>query len=414
MKSYQQINKKSKSAASIKSSPNKFMQNKSSNNSKNGNNNNNNNRSNKGSNVRSVNKIDKIFSPTTQSNNFVNYTASMKNSSRSDGSIIVSHREYIGDINTEIVNNSFVISNSIQVNPGLFQSFPWLYRIAQNYESYTFKKLAFEFQTASSTLSQSSILMAFDYDPADPAPSSKIEMMQYHSACRTQVWNSLICAADSKDLKKFAKEKYIRSGPLPAGQTIQNYDVANFYLAYTSSTSSSFAGELYVTYEVELQTPQAQSPASYLYNSTYKSYTVLDLSEYAPLTKPLLQSSTAINNIIEGGLPITLNINGSTMSFPLIGEYLVVLQMFYSDAVSVNDGVFPTISGTTPALDYEFSPFGSTSNVGSTGVVCSVLTVKTTQVNQAMTWNFTPCLVADVSGHLLVVTTADRDVISIA
>lgn len=410
MISYQQINKKSRSAASIKSSPNKFMQNKSSN-SKNGNSNNNN-RSNKGSGVRSVNKIDKVFSPTTQSNNFVNQTASMRNSNRSDGSIIVSHREYIGDINTEIVNNSFVISNAIQVNPGLYQSFPWLYRIAQNYESYTFKKLAFEFQTASSTLSQTSILMAFDYDPADPAPSSKIEMMQYHSACRTQVWNSLICSADSKDLKKFAKEKYIRVGPLPAGQTIQNYDVANFYLAYTSSTSSSFAGELYVTYEVELQTPQAQSPASYLYNSTYKSYTVLDNAELTTLTKPLLQSTTASNNNIEGGLPITLNINGSTMSFPLIGEYLVVLQMFYANAVSVNDGVFPTISGTTPALDYEFQPFGSTSNVGATGVVTAVITVKTTQVNQAMTWNFTPCLVADVAGHVLVVTCADRDVIS--
>jgi hypothetical protein len=58
-------------------------------------------------------------------------------------------------------------------------------------------------------------------------------------------------------LLKFGIQRYVRSAGVPANTDIKTYDVGRFYVA-TSNTPSSptTLGELYVTYEIELITPQ--------------------------------------------------------------------------------------------------------------------------------------------------------------
>lgn len=396
------INKnKQQGAPRVQGSQNKLTQNRSQKKNKKpkNNNNNNNNRN-----------ISSVYSPTSLSNNFVNKQASMKSTTKSDGSVVVRHREFISDIRIE-QSSDFTLYQTLPVNPGIDNSFPWLYKIAQNYESYTFRKLVYEFETTSSTSSQASIMMALDYDPNDPAPPSKMKMMQYHNSTRTQVWNNMCCSADQKDLKKFAKEKYVRNGqPLGVRETLQNYDVANFYLAYSSSANIGLAGELYVSYEVELQTPQSSEISDKPIDLTRKFRSELTgVGDVNALpTAPFTKSVQPSLNEDEGNLPVT--VTNSAIQFPLVGQYLLVIQIEFNGTIDQDS---PTISGITPGLVYDFQPFTQTSN--GLSIATTLMSVRTNDRDQQLTFNYSPLPTSGatrVTGHLIVCTVADYDVIS--
>lgn len=63
--------------------------------------------------------------------------------------IIITHREYIGDVITSGTAGAFK-TNTYYINPGLNKTFPWLSQIAQNFESYRMLGCAFEFKSMSS------------------------------------------------------------------------------------------------------------------------------------------------------------------------------------------------------------------------------------------------------------------------
>lgn len=60
----------------------------------------------------------------------------------------IQNREYIMDIVSGSSANSFNY-NTFDLNPGSSVTFPWLNRIAQNFESYRFHGLVFEFKSMS-------------------------------------------------------------------------------------------------------------------------------------------------------------------------------------------------------------------------------------------------------------------------
>jgi len=58
------------------------------------------------------------------------------------GSIIISNREYVGDIFAPSTSGVFEVQ-AFPLNPGLEQTFPWLAQLAANYEEYEFIQLVF-------------------------------------------------------------------------------------------------------------------------------------------------------------------------------------------------------------------------------------------------------------------------------
>lgn len=164
---------------------------------------------------------------------------------------IITHREFIADVAGSVA----FAASEYAVNPGNSAVFPWLAQIALRYESYVFKRLHFEFETVSSTLTAGSIMMACDYDAADNAPVDKQTLMSYAQATRSAPWQECSFAAKSSDLTKFTRERYVRGDTPPSGD-IKTYDVANFFLATQGMTNADAVGELYVSYTVELRTPQ--------------------------------------------------------------------------------------------------------------------------------------------------------------
>ncbi len=175
-----------------------------------------------------------------------------------DGKIVVKHREYIG----EIAGSVAFSATSYSINPGLSSTFPWLSTLAANYESYKFRDLKFEFETEKSTSTNGSLMMAVDFDAADSAPASKTTLMSYQNAVRSAPWCPCEYRSSGDDLRKFGVQRYLRSAALASNLDIKTYDVGNLIVATSGNADTTTLGELYVSYEVELHTPQLSASAS--------------------------------------------------------------------------------------------------------------------------------------------------------
>jgi len=106
-------------------------------------------------------------------------------------------------------------------------------------------------------------MLAIDYDAADAAPASKHDLMDIWNSIKGAAWQSFCVDGDTKDLRKMANKRYVRSGPLADNLDIKTYDVGNLVWG-VSGAPATFGGdgvtplpigELYVTYDVELETP---------------------------------------------------------------------------------------------------------------------------------------------------------------
>jgi hypothetical protein len=166
----------------------------------------------------------------------------------------ITHREFVGDITGTAL---FALSKHV-INPGMPGLFPWLSKIAINYETYNFTKLQFHYETAVSTTTSGSILMAVDYDAGDADPLDKRQLMSYAHAVRSAAWQEDTYSCHVADLSKFVKERYVRKEEEKGD--IKTYDVGNFFIA-TQGTPAAEMGELYVSYTVVLRTPQSAGVA---------------------------------------------------------------------------------------------------------------------------------------------------------
>jgi hypothetical protein len=226
-----------------------------------------------------------------------------------DARVRVRHREYIGEVVSTGV--AFQVT-SYPINPALVTTFPWLHNIAEVYESYVFKNLQFHYETECSTNTAGSVMLGIDYDAQDAAPVSKQQLMTYHGAVRSACWNQCCFSADSQDLHKFGIQRYMRSGAVPGGSDIKTYDVGTFYIAL-SGVAAGTVGELYVSYDLELCTPQVNAVAQ-INNLSGKASTVT-----GTIPNPFQGA------VVTGGLALTAGTNVLTLVTP--GEYIVSVNI---------------------------------------------------------------------------------------
>lgn len=246
----------------------------------------------------------------------------------SDGRVRIRHREYIQD-----VSGSIAFSNSsLNINPGLASTFPWLSNMAMNYESYLFRKLRFDFETAKSASTSGEVILAIDYDASDAAAATKSQLMSYYSAVRGPTWTEISCIADPSDLQKFGVQRYVRNAPLASNLDIKTYDVGILNLATNGCADTSALGSLFVEYEIELITPQTPSGTS--------SY--LDSAKVTG-SSPSLSSWFGTTGTVAGNLPVTAS--GNTLTFNCVGQFLITYQAS-GTTMTVGNGVQ---SGTVAA-----------------------------------------------------------------
>lgn len=177
--------------------------------------------------------------------------------------IYISNREYVTDVYGP--GSSAFTNQSLYLNPGLQQNFPWLSQIAINYEEYDFDKLIFIYRStidignANTTGQSGSVIMVCDYNAAHAPFDSKEAMMQYHGAVSGKATDDLVCGIECDPNKTNMNEGFVRSSPVPYGEDIKTYDHGVFQFALVNiptAMQNQQLGELWVEYSVRLRKPK--------------------------------------------------------------------------------------------------------------------------------------------------------------
>lgn len=274
---------------------------------------------------------------------------------------VIEYREYIGDIISAGVANTFRIQG-FPINPGMPVSFPWLSQVAQNYEMYRLEKCAYEYRTFSSDALNStntalgSVIVAVEYDSTDNPYQNRQQMENSAYAMSAKPSESFSVPVDTRASQSFSGNKlYIRTinnpwfnNNTPTYGDLKTYDVGTLYIATTGFQGTSVnCGSLYVSYRVRLFKPVMNNPGMSVltciaYPQTLASVSATDLFGSALV-------STADNiGIVQSGNVITIPANTIPLNTCLFFEWYCVGV----NTASVNPPAAPTLVGFTTLSEY--------------------------------------------------------------
>lgn len=320
-------------------------------------------------------------------------------------------REFIGNVTT----STTFVNRSYPINPGLASSFPWFSQIAANYDEwvpngicYEFKSFLADFNGTNATLGN--VIGGFEYDSLDPTYATKVEMESSVGAISLRGNQDGIFGAECSRMERSAPTLYTRTGSIPLGGTVTNYDLGNFQLATTGfSNSTDLAGELWITYDITLfkeqlvggqvgntlqmvnvqgATPSNTSPIGSL-------ATIGSATQYGTLKLGLIPSNTTSPDVI------------SLPSYIGTGSYRFVFRWFGSSSAAIT---FPTLLGVNMSLissngapDLNFGPL-TTNGTGTFFVAILDRTFQVTAPGASLTVAHDGSLPLGSTAFTLVVT----------
>lgn len=230
------------------------------------------------------------------------------------GGVRIRHRELIGTVNGSVA----FTATKFACNPGLSATFPWLAPQAVQWEQYRFHRLAFEFITRTSTATVGSVLLAPDYDPRDPSPSSEAQVSAYQDAVEDAAWRDQRCVLNVDSMHSLGPRKFVRSAAIGLSD-IKTYDAANFFMCTTEEVNTNAVGKLWVDYDVELYVPQIGSSTS---------SSSLDASLYSQVA-----SQTLASNVGEAVAFDTTVLDNLGIGTPAVGVFTPPAGNYRLDAL---------------------------------------------------------------------------------
>jgi len=266
-----------------------------------------------------------------------------------DRGVRIAHHEFLGDVTS---NTAFTVTQ-YSLNPGINTTFPWLSSVAQAFQEYELNGCVFYFKSTSANALNSTntalgqIIGAVQFNPYQPAPANKIEMLGLSGAADGKPSESNLYAVECKADMVVFRSKLIRTSAV--SDDLAKYDHGNFYLGAAGSQANAIVGELHIVYDVLLKKPKLwNSGPSVGWYSHIASWT--GVSNTTPLG--------VSNAIVKDNLGITTS--GQTVTIPA------------------------TVVTTGTRYEIQASWTGS----GAVGVVPPVITcTNCTNVNTYWTWN---------------------------
>ncbi len=269
------------------------------------------------------------MAPQAMGMRMVTTVPSFKGGSRNQ-SVLVGHREYLGDI----TSSTTFSATSVAINPGNAGMFPWLSFFAMGYESYRFRKLRFLTIPISSAQKDGQVFLAVDYDAADSAPVSKVEVYQYKGAQSAPAWCPCESVCDPIDENALGRQRYMRFGALASNLDIKTYDVGNLIVGSANFAAAAVCASVFVEYECEFYTPQYSM-------SAFAQAFSARITAAGSVSKTALYGTAAT---VGGGLDVTAS--GNTITFNRPGQYLVEQRV---TGTGLAAGTNPSLSGTAAA-----------------------------------------------------------------
>lgn len=180
---------------------------------------------------------------------------------RNSQSVIVRHREFLGDISGSI---AYTVQRTMSINPGLEGSFPWLSTIAQNFQEYTIRGMVYHYvPTAGDAVSSTnnalgSVVMSTNYRATATAPGSKMEQLNEYYSNDARPSEAFCHPIECDPRENPYNVQYVRAVAVPSTEDPKTYDLGTFYLSTSGMQADGIVvGELWCTYEVELRKPIA-------------------------------------------------------------------------------------------------------------------------------------------------------------
>lgn len=240
-------------------------------------------------------------------------------------SVIVRHREFLGDI---AGSTDFTVQRTITLNPGLTSSFPWLSAIAQNFQEYTVKGMVFHYvPTAGDAVSSTnnalgSVVISTHYRSTAAPPTSKLEQLNEYFSNDARPSETFCHPIECDPKENPYNVQYIRNTAVPATEDPKSYDLGVTYVTTAGMQAAGITvGELWCTYEVELRKP------------IVTALTGADMPVYLATSPSILKSGTALAaglTPVRSTLAATLSGTATsfTVSLPagLAGNYCVILM----------------------------------------------------------------------------------------
>lgn len=231
-------------------------------------------------------------------------------SSSREGGIVIRHREYLD----EAIGSDAFNASTLSLNPGLPVTFPWLSTIANSFETYRFKRLWFIYKPSCPTTVGGKVILSVDYDANDPTPLSKVQQLQNKTMVDGPPWTEFRVELDPRDMDSLGPRHFTRVNFAGVtGQDVKTYDVGRLVMSTSGFTAPfSVCGELWTEYEIELFTPQPNSPSQYS-----EKFVPATFSAAAPF-------GTAVGTI--SGSALFTHVDGTHLNCFCPGEYLMVVN----------------------------------------------------------------------------------------
>lgn len=177
-------------------------------------------------------------------------------------SIRIRHKEFLGNISssTSFSNRSYAL------NPGLESSFPWLSQLAKNFECYRFNGLVYQYRSTSADALNSTntalgkVVAACEYNANDPDYGSVAQFYGSQFAISGPPSKNMLAGVEcDQRFLPFNGLQLVRTGPVPSGSVIHDYDHGKFQFATDGSQAAAQIGELWAVYDVTLISPSADN-----------------------------------------------------------------------------------------------------------------------------------------------------------
>lgn len=282
----------------------------------------------------------------------------------SDDTIRVKKREFIAQIDAY---QSFT-NLSIPIQPGLDTSFPWLSRIAANYEQYHFNGLIFQFVSTSSDaiasttdLGLGSVALATDYDALDRPfvnlPQMLGSMFSNSGKPSENIMHAIECAPNDQAQKLY----YVRTGDIPANADARLYDLGNFQIA-TDRMPADYdgCGQLWVSYDITFTKSVQNNQLGFDINTDH--FQLQTVTNAAPLG--------SVDAVVKSGsnLGCTIQPSVDTLLFPpnLASGYYMLTYIVSGSSTLVASPTFTFNNCTQVTNEWAGDTLALITNTGTT------------------------------------------------
>jgi hypothetical protein len=149
--------------------------------------------------------------------------------------------------------------DSFPVNPASGNIFPWLSGVANHYESYKFRKLAFKYHARCPTSTAGVVGMAFDFDVQDEPPRNQMAALMMKDKASSNAWDCFELEVDLSGDRYPTRYCSVGATGADASQLVvgdpKTWNVGRLTCFQEGVSITSQIGYLEVVYVVDLITP---------------------------------------------------------------------------------------------------------------------------------------------------------------